>query len=290
MSKKTVADFLSILTKNLDVPSVREFGLDNPRLEAELILAFVLKINRTKIYTDFSKQVSSSEENALKSVIYRRLKGEPLAYIVGEKEFYSLPFFVNTHTLIPRSDTEILVEEVLKNKPTRILDLCTGSGCIAISLAKNLPNSEVIGVDISQQALKIAEQNAKRNDVNNILFCEGDLSLDKFWSEPYLTSHRFDAIVSNPPYLNDEEFQGISISVKNYEPKEALVAKNDGLFFYEKILRHAKNLLKKDGMVFFEVSPFNHKKVAKIFLEQGFSEVKLVYDYSSKERVLLASN
>lgn len=212
----------------------------DPR-EARLLLAYSMGISADEIIK--FDNCTDEQYSGFMLNIRRRIDGEPFAYIVGFKEFMKLKFKVNKFTLIPRDDTEILVQEAICKGKNRILDMCTGSGCIAISLAKYIENSNVDAVDISSDALKVARENARLNNVS-VKFIESNL-FEKVDS-------KYGLIVSNPPYIPTEEIKSLQIEVKN-EPIIALDGKEDGLYFYKVISKEASNYLEEDGILMFEI-------------------------------------
>lgn len=225
--------------------------------------------------------------------IRRRANGEPYAYIIGNKEFMKLKFKVDASTLIPRDDTEILVQKaieeieslneikksilVAKKEKIRVLDMCTGSGCIAIALAKYVSNCEVDGVDISQDALKIAIENASSNNVK-VNFIKSNL-FEKI-------NNHYDMIVSNPPYIVSSVIENLQREVQK-EPHIALDGGEDGLYFYRKIAKEATNFLKNSGMLLFEIGFDQGKKVSEILLNEGYKNIEVIKDLSGNDRVIV---
>jgi release factor glutamine methyltransferase len=238
------------------------------------------------LFIDYEK-VNKNKILQFKQLIYKRSKGEPTSYIVGFTEFMGLKIIVNKNVLIPRLETEILVEEALtiinaKNN-INVLDLCTGSGCIAISIAKLSSNKKlnIIASDISLSALKIAKKNALLNDVNNINFIKSDI-FDKINN-----FNTFDLIVTNPPYISMEEYKIIKHNLK-HEPYIALVASKNGLFFYIKIAKKAKKYLKDGGIILIELNPYKFNKIKTIFLKNSYKDIEIINDYSGLPRILKA--
>ncbi|MBR3697543.1 MAG: peptide chain release factor N(5)-glutamine methyltransferase [Clostridia bacterium] len=248
-------------------------------LKAKILLAYCLGESKEYLIIHYNDEVNSKvEENYLKGI--QRLKnGEPLQYIIQKAEFFGLEFFVDKNVLIPQPDTEILVEEVLEkfSDKKEILDLCTGSGAIAISLKKNLINSQVYASDISYKALEITKKNAKINlvDINLI---KSDLfeNIDK----------KFELIVSNPPYIESDLINQLSLEVQS-EPILALDGGKDGLDFYRRIIKDAKKYLKKDGILILEIG-FNQKEnVINILEKEGYIEIYSKKDYSGNDRIVI---
>jgi release factor glutamine methyltransferase len=267
----------------------KEKNIDAPRLTAEILLAKALQKSRLYLYTNFSQPLNKKELSRYKALITRRAKGEPTSYITGEKEFWSLTFKVNKHVLIPRPETEILVEKItdyFKNnkKNLKILEMGTGSGNIAVAIAKELENSTVYTVDKSFNALKTAIENIKKhNCIENIhvINCNLDSCLKNI--------RIFDAIVSNPPYITNKEFEQLQTEIKKFEPLSALVCGDDMLFFYKKIIKSAQNILKKKGMLFLEFgTPGQGEKINELLKSSGFGDIKIFNDYSKTPRVISA--
>jgi release factor glutamine methyltransferase len=232
------------------------------------------------LYLNFDKPLSEKELAAYRNMVARRAKREPLQYIMETQEFYGLEFNVSPAVLIPRHDTEILVSETLKRAApeNRILDIGTGSGCIAIILASNLSETEIYGVDLSLEAVLTARQNAKQHNVN-VTFLEGSLF------EP-VKELSFNIIVSNPPYIPSKEINSLQPEVKDYEPKTALDGGADGLEFYRLIIEEAHQHLEKDGWLLFETGINQADSVAAMLEENNFKKIELIRDLSGIERVV----
>ena len=226
----------------------------------------------------------------LNSTLERLKNEEPIQYIIGTTEFYGFPFLVDKNTLIPRPETEELVEwillevEKIKNpKPLHLLDIGTGTGCIPISLAKNLPTANISAIDVSKNALKIASKNAKENNVN-VDFIEIDIL------ETETLNKQFDIIISNPPYVRELEKVEIQNNVLQNEPHLALFVSDDNpLIFYNKIADLAKQHLTKDGLLFFEINQYLGEETVKILSEKGFKNIELRKDMSGNDRMIRAS-
>ena len=246
------------------------------------------KISRLKFAIEPEFSVNSNDA-ILKAL--NLLKDEkPIQYILGETEFYGLPFKVNAHTLIPRPETEELVEWIsskFKNKKPeiKVLDVGTGSGCIAISLAKNLPNTKIYALDISKEAINMAKKNAKYNSVD-IEFIEANILNDKTWNTK-LKKMKFDVIVSNPPYVREQEKQLMKPNVLNNEPHLALfVSDEDPLLFYKAITGFAVNSLSEDGMLFFEINEYLGKEMIQLLVANNFKNIELKQDIFKKDRMI----
>ncbi len=267
------------------VQYLKKFQVDNARLDAEYIFAHVLKIKRNTLMFNLNNEISVEAKEEIRQNIFRRgKKREPLQYILGEWEFYGFPFMVDERVLIPRQDTEILVENckyILEEFPSpKILDIGTGSGAISITLSKLIPDSQVTGVDISEGALEIANKNKELNDASNVNF----LLSDVFSNVPHEEYH---LIVSNPPYISLEEYNELMPEVKTYEPKNALTDNGDGYYFYKKIADEGFEYLKKGGYLAFEIG-YNQGEVIKTYMEKkGYQVFPIIKDYGNNDRVVI---
>jgi release factor glutamine methyltransferase len=258
-------------------------GVPAARLEAELLLAAVLGHDRVYLYANYDKPLNAQECKLYREVILRRVHHEPYAYITGQKEFMSLKMNVNNQVLIPRPETEMLVEEALQAaaalKSARICDIGTGSGAIAVSLAYYCPSAQVYASDISEAALAVAAENARINNVK-VDFRLGDLL------EPFMSEESFDIIVANLPYISEAEYQKLMPEVRKHEPPQALLAPEDGLGLYRRFLPQARELLYSKGYLFIEIGYTQGVKAAEMM--QGFNEVRVRRDYSGKDRMIQA--
>ena len=229
--------------------------------------------------------LSDAEMQKLTEIVGKLKNSEPIQYILGETDFFGLAFYVNGSVLIPRPETEELVQWVLEsaeNKPIKILDIGTGSGCIAVTLAKKLPSAEVHAWDISEDALEVARKNAERNGVK-LIFVKRDMLL-----EP-VSDEKFDIIVSNPPYVTEVEKTEMQENVLNFEPHLALFVPDDNaLVFYEKIADFALTNLNKGGQLFFEINRAKGADIARLLEEKGFKNIELRKDISGNERMVMA--
>jgi len=269
---------------------------DSPRLDAEVLLAHSLKMTRIQLYTEFDKPLNAVEREPFKASLKRRCQGEPVAYITGTKEFMGFSFAVGPEVLIPRPDTEVLVESALNavkrlEKP-RILDVGTGSGCIALSLALKCPSAEVVAWDIDDAALNLARANAKALGANVSFACCDALAEDS-WTAAHPAAHtsqtsQFDLIVSNPPYISPDERPSLSTSVIDFEPSKALFAAPDGLLFYRALARLAPELLKPNGLLMVEIGSSQAEAVAKILTAAGWSNCVCSKDWERRDRVIQA--
>lgn len=267
---------------------LKQHGSDSPRLDAEVLLAHSRRCARIKLYTDFAEPLPDDVRAAMRELVKRRAAAEPVAYLVGHREFFSLDFVVTRDVLIPRPETETLVLEVIeraKSLPApRILDIGTGSGCIAISLATQLPAAHVTAVDISPPALRIAQENAERHNVTDRMrFLLGDL----FALVP--TGETFDFIVSNPPYVATEEWDALPPDVRQHEPRSALDAGLGGLAVLSRLAAEASPFLNPGGWLFLEFSPEQAEPLRAIaILQSAFDQVDVIKDLSGKARILAA--
>ncbi len=250
-----------------------------------------LKLSRLEIALNPQKEISENAAEKFQKAILRLKNQEPLQYIIGETEFYGLPFKVNKHTLIPRPETEELVDWILSEKTLNtqysllntILDIGTGSGCIAISLAKNLSNSKVSAMDFSEEALKIAKENAVINKVE-VDFIQMDILNTKTLPKQY------DIIVSNPPYVRELEKKQMQQNVLRYEPDSALYVSNDDpLLFYRTISRLAKNHLNPHGKLFFEINEYLADELTELLKFEGFQSIEIKKDIFGKNRMIKCS-
>lgn len=251
-------------------------NIESPNLKSRLLMQFVLNQSRQYVIVNDKMELEISKERQYFEAIKKLRQGIPLEHITHQKEFMKLNFFVDEHVLIPRQDTEILVEEVIsiaqKTKAKKILDLCTGSGAIAISLAKYIPESDITAVDISKEALKIAKKNAISNNVENqITFINSDIFTN-------LNENKFDIIVSNPPYIKRDVIKSLDMEVKK-EPYIALDGGEDGLYFYKKIIGQAYEYLKYNGYLCLEIG-FDQKIDVIELIE---NEEKFEHTYSKKD-------
>ena len=244
--------------------------------EARLLLAFSLGMPIEKLLT--KRDCTLREYQKFVKIINKRIAKIPYAYIVGHKEFMKLDFEVNKNVLIPREDTEILVQEVIKLDKKKILDMCTGSGCIAISLAKYIENSIVDAVDISEKALSIASLNAKKNAV-----CVNFIKSNLFKE----VEEKYDVIVSNPPYIKTKELENLQDEVKQ-EPLKALDGGKTGLYFYKKIIIEAKKYLKENGILALEIGYDQAIEISDLLKENEYGNITVIKDLSENDRVVIA--
>ena len=265
---------------------IRQFKnneISSPKQNAETIISHVLKIKRLDIYLHLENEISEVQINMIFKIASRREKHEPLQYILGETEFFGYKIKVNKSVLIPRPETELLVEKIIceEKKANSVLEIGTGSGAIIIALTKNLDLKIIDAIDISESALKRAKQNAALNNIE-INFFQSDLFEN--------ITTKYDLIVSNPPYISQEEFEQLPIEIKDYEPKSALQADNNGLYFYKKILQNVKEHLTESGKIYFEIGYDQAEKITEIAKKNGFSNIQVFKDLNGFDRILSVSN
>lgn len=275
-------------------------GLDRPRLLAEDLLAHVIGSTRLKLYTDPERIATEDERTQLRDLVQRALKHEPVQYLIGREHFFGLQMKVDRRVLIPRPSTQTIVEEVLqharatgisaKGEGTLIADICTGSGCIAIALLKNLPAARAVAVDISPDALVVARENAQTHGVaDRVDFLEGDL-LTPLAGHPVARGQRsLRYLVSNPPYVPDHEWDAIEPNVKDHEPHLALRGGTDGMDFIRTIIAQGTPLLESGGILAIEVATSHAEQVAALASEQSrLRDVRIIADCDGLPRVIWA--
>ena len=256
--------------------------------EARYLLSAASGKSIKDLLRDYSLYPGPAVEKTLVDYIQRRLSGEPVAYITGQWEFYGLPMHITNDVLIPRTDTEVIVDCVKeyltgRKMDARVLDLCTGSGCIGCAIAHEMPASRVVCVDISAAALDVARKNAATNRLSSRLICmQADAE-----SSPPMGMGKFDVIVSNPPYIASEEIHTLDSSVKDYEPLWALDGGEDGYKFYKSIIKYWKSLLAENGALFFEVGEGQADRVKEMLFSAGFRSVFTRRDTIDVERVVI---
>ena len=260
-----------------------EAGIASARLEAQLLLAHVLGCTRMQLYTGFDKPLGEPELAGYRALIKRRLGGESVAYLLGEQEFWGLPFFVDSSVLVPRPDTETVIEVARalradRAAPCRVLDLCTGSGAIAVAIAKELPAAQVIATELSPEAATVARKNAERNAIaDRVEIRTGDLFAPA-------SGERFDLIVSNPPYIASATIATLAPEVRR-EPRLALDGGADGLGFYDRICGLAPEYLVPGGALVLEHGFDQADAVRERMIAAGFTEITLVHDLGKNPRV-----
>jgi release factor glutamine methyltransferase len=278
-----VRDILNEAARNFAIA-----GIPSPRLDAEILLSFCLGCERLDFFKNPAVPVGEETLASFQKLAARRLQWEPVAYITGRKEFWSFVLEVNDSVLIPRPDTEVLVEEALNickhvdSAEINILDIGTGSGAIALALAYEIPLARLMATDISTAALAVASKNARNLDLDSrIVFRQGNLF------EP--VNVFFDIIVANPPYIADEEYDKLPVGVKDYEPAEALLAGAEGLAFYKKIVKEAPGYLKNNGWLLLEIGANQDTQVENFFEASGqYGDISVRNDYAGLPRVIKA--
>ncbi|QAT83993.1 putative protein methyltransferase HemK [Corallococcus coralloides] len=258
-------------------------GVDAPRLTTEILLAHVLKTGRVRLYVDLDRPLSKDELAAFKALIERRLAGEPTNYLTGTKEFYNRPFKVDARVLIPRPETELLVEAVLhavpRDAPSRVLDVCTGSGCIAISVAAERPQATVLATDLSKDACALARENAQALGVSErVSVLEGDLFA------PLPPDATFRVVVSNPPYIDSGDIAGLSAEVRR-EPRLALDGGPDGLVALRRVIQGARRVLEPGGLLALEMGETQGSAVLELLRAAGYSDARVEKDLERRERM-----
>ena len=270
---------------NIGETELRQKKIESFRLDSELLLSKILNKKREQILINLDQKISQKKFFMYKRLIQRRSKNEPIAYIMEEKEFWSKNFLVNKDTLIPRPETELMVEkiiEIFKEKRISILDIGTGSGCILISLLSELNNSKGLGIDISKKALIVAKKNSEKHKIqSNIKFL--NKSLDAKFNE------KFDLIVSNPPYIKSSEIKNLREDIKKYEPRIALDGGNDGLDLIKKVIYKTKYILKVKGMLALEIGNEQFKKVSEILIKKNFKIEHTIKDYKDNIRCIIST-
>ncbi|HHU62012.1 MAG TPA: peptide chain release factor N(5)-glutamine methyltransferase [Natronincola sp.] len=277
-NKHTIGELIKLSAGYLE-----EKGCSSARLDAELLLAHVLELDRLDLYLNFDKPLDNREVSEYRSLIGRRGQRIPVAYLTGVKEFYSLPFKVTPAVLIPRPETEFIIDKILElvepDEPVKILEIGTGSGAIAIALACQDPNFSITATDISREALDIAKNNAANLEVcHQISFVEADLFTN--------VEGKFEIICSNPPYIPSDELSGLAPELFE-EPRLALDGGSDGLCFYNKILEQASSYLENPGFVVLEIGWNQAETVQKLGVQAGFQWLETVVDYGGNDRVVI---
>jgi len=276
-------------------------GIEDAHREADLIISHCLGINRVMLYKD-NPQISEDIIPMIDELLTRRSKREPLQYVIGYTEFFGLKIKVGSGVLIPRPETELLAEEAIKtvtvyrlqvttedkDSSLSILDLCTGSGCLALALAREFSDAQVYGTDTSEIAIGYANENAKINEIDNAIFLKGSL-FDPI--KKLFTVHRspfaFDLIVSNPPYIRSDDIKSLQAEIKDWEPAEALDGGEDGLDYYRIIIPEARNYLKGYGCLMLELGISQADAVKQMAENAGFQNISLIKDYAGIQRILI---
>lgn len=257
-------------------------GIEESNTDAWLLLSYVCNMDRTAYLMKSMDSISDEEYQRYMKCIDRRILREPLQYITGTQEFMGLTFNVNENVLIPRYDTEILVSEVIGligDKPLRVLDMCTGSGCIGISIASECPNVSIDMADISDKAIEVAEENIQCNNIKNAKCIQSDLFSN--------IDEKYSIIVSNPPYIETKVIETLMPEVKEYEPVLALDGEEDGLEFYRRITRESVKYIENGGYLAYEIGCEQADAVSRIMMECGYTDIRVVRDLAGLDRVVI---
>lgn len=267
--------------------TLNEKGRPDAAIDAKLLMRYVLGISETKLLLERQNALQESLKEQYRVLINQRSSGVPLQQLTGSQEFMGLEFMVNEHVLIPRQDTETLIEELLEqNKSYGFktgIDIGTGTGCISIALAHYIPSLTMCAVDISEEALKVAEHNILKHSLEKRVY-----TLKSDMLENYPQEEQVDLIVSNPPYISKEDVETLMIEVIGHEPRLALTDEEDGLKFYKCISKHAKSYLNNGGVLAYEIGYNQGKEVTTILKEEGYSDIKLLPDLAGNDRVITA--
>lgn len=262
-------------------------GVEAAQLEARELVCFAAGKNREQFFRDMSLYASDEVEAKVEDLMARRLAGEPVAYLIGEWEFYGLPLDISRGVLIPRADTEVLAEQAIlaaraAGEGARVLDLCAGSGCVGLAVAANAPNCRAVLADVSEEALKICRQNIRRNDLNARVTC---VQADARQAPPAMLWD-FDVIACNPPYIPTGDIDGLDPSVRDYEPRLALDGGDDGLDFYRDIAEKWRTALRLGGVLLFEVGIGQASGVEQILSRCGYEDIETFQDTGGIWRVV----
>lgn len=262
-------------------------GRPDSAIDAKLLMKHVLGINETRLLLERQKLLEEPLQSTYKLLVESRSRGIPVQQLTGIQEFMGLEFIVNAHVLIPRQDTETLIEELLEQNKVfsfkRGIDIGTGTGCISVALAHYIPDLTMYAIDISEEALKVAAKNIQKHELEKRIF-----TLKSNVLESYPKEEKVDLIVSNPPYISKEDVETLMIEVIGHEPRQALTDEGDGLSFYKRISKDAKSYLNKGGVIAYEIGYNQGKAVTTILKEEGYSNIRLLQDLSGNDRVVTA--
>ena len=273
--------------------ALTQAGIEEAALDARLLLEFVCRTDRTTLFAHPELEVDEKQQEQFEAMIAKRSERIPLQHLTGVQNFMGLDFMVNKHVLIPRQDTEILVEEVMRDfhDGVHILDMCTGSGCILLSLLHYSNDATGVGVDLSEEALKVAQANAKRL---GLAFAD-----DETGNEPRVRfvcsdlfeaiGEKFDLIVSNPPYIRSDVIETLMPEVRDHDPRMALDGTADGLYFYRRIIEESEHYLKRGGQLFFEIGHDQAEEVSALMQSHGYKEIEVKKDYAGLDRVVIGT-
>jgi release factor glutamine methyltransferase len=270
---------------NFGASKLKQKKIVSYKLDSELLLSKILKKNREEILINLEQEIGQKQLHKYRELIIRRSRNEPIAYILKEKEFWSKNFFVSPDTLIPRPETEMMIEklvQIFKEKKITILDIGTGSGCIIISLLSELKNSKGVGIDISKKALIIANKNLKKYKMQNKIKLLNKSVDGRFYQ-------KFDLIVSNPPYIMSNEIKNLEADIRRYEPLIALDGGNDGLDLIKKVIYKTKYILKVKGTLALEIGNEQFKKVSEILIKKNFKIEQIIKDYKDNVRCIIST-
>lgn len=271
---------------NLSTEYLQKKGVESARLNAELMLAHILNCKRLNLYLMFDRPLNDAEVNTYRDFLARRGKREPLQYILGKTDFYNLTLKTDSRALIPRPETELLVETIIKiykeKEGLNFLDIGVGSGCITVALLKNLKEAKAKAIDISSNALDLTKENLQLNNIEN------QITLLKFnaLEDDYSKLGKFDFVVSNPPYVSKTEYENLQPELKNFEPIIALTDNEDGVKFYKTIIENSNHLLNSKGKLFFELNPSVAKKVEELLVANNFININLIKDFNNHLRII----
>ena len=277
----TVLEVIKLSTEYL-----QKKGVEAPRANAEILLAEILKCKRLELYLSFDKPLAENEVQIYREAIRKRGLRIPLQYIVGNVEFYGLKLIVNESVLIPRPETELLVEKIIKESDKsvslKILDIGVGSGNISLSILKNLPNTNVVAIDISESALEVAKQNTELNSLQHRI----ELKHFDIMKDDLNSLGKFDLIVSNPPYVSVNDFESLEPELKVHEPRIALTDNSNGISFYKSIIEASDQILNRSGKIYFELGMGQSMEVKNLFDQKGLSNITITKDYAGIDRII----